>query len=91
LRRGTDTMLIALSLLKSNIPNIHGIFVGKGSEDHILEEQAKKLGIKDQVSFEGWQNMSLLPSYISISAIGICLLKEICIMILLMQINYFNL
>jgi glycosyltransferase involved in cell wall biosynthesis len=72
LRRGTDTMIDAVFLLREQIPNIHAVFVGKGSEDFKLIAQAEKLGIRDQVSFEGWQDVSLLKAYAKSSQIGIC-------------------
>jgi glycosyltransferase involved in cell wall biosynthesis len=72
LRRGTDTMIEAVFLLRERIPNIHAILVGKGSEDFKLVAQAEKLGIRDCISFEGWQDVSLLKAYAAGSEIGIC-------------------
>lgn len=72
LRRGTDTMIEAVSLLKEKITNIHAIIVGLGSEDHKLAELAGRLNVADRISFEGWQDVKFLKAYADASAIGIC-------------------
>ncbi|RYF84465.1 MAG: glycosyltransferase, partial [Chitinophagaceae bacterium] len=63
LRRGTGLAVEALALLKESIPEIHLVLVGKSKEDFILKNLAKKLGVTSGVSFEGWQDVSLFPSY----------------------------
>lgn len=71
LRRGLQTSIESLSLLKEKIPNIKLVIVGSNSSDEILMKQAIELGIQNFVDFEGWQNESLFPSYIKASSICI--------------------
>ncbi|MEQ9423813.1 MAG: glycosyltransferase family 4 protein [Cyclobacteriaceae bacterium] len=71
LRRGTLTAIEAVYRLKDAIPNIQLILVGKSSQDYILKGRVKELGIEKHVFFEGWQDLSLFPSYIK--AADICL------------------
>ncbi|NJN27739.1 MAG: glycosyltransferase family 4 protein [Cyclobacteriaceae bacterium] len=72
LRRGTDTIVEAIHLLKEDIKNIHAIIVGTGSEDDKLLAQARSLDVEDRVSFEGWQDVRWLNAYANSAAIGIC-------------------
>lgn len=65
LRRGTDTAIQALALLAAKIPEAQLILVGKSSEVNQLKELAASLGVEDKVVFEGWQDVSLFPSYIA--------------------------
>jgi glycosyltransferase involved in cell wall biosynthesis len=71
LRRGLQTSIESVSLLKEKIPNIKLVIVGSNSSDEILMKQAIELGIQNFVDFEGWQNESLFPSYIKASSICI--------------------
>lgn len=71
LRRGTDTAIQALALLAAKIPDAQLILVGKSSEDNQLKELATALGVEDKVAFEGWQDVSLFPSYIA--AANVCI------------------
>jgi len=76
LRRGTDTAILAASILKEKIPDLKLVFVGCNKEDVILEKMVKELKLKDSVIFEGWQDVSLFPSYITASSICISPLKR---------------
>ncbi|KYG71631.1 hypothetical protein MB14_09945 [Roseivirga ehrenbergii] len=71
LRRGTDTAIQALALLGAKIPDAQLILVGKSTEDSQLKELADTLGVKERVVFEGWQDVSLFPSYIA--AANVCI------------------
>ena len=71
LRRGTDTAIRALSLLIDVIPNVRLILVGSNTEDVRLRDLATELRVSDHVIFEGWQDVSLFPSYVS--AADVCL------------------
>jgi glycosyltransferase involved in cell wall biosynthesis len=71
LRRGTLNNIKAVALLKDKIPNLKLIFVGKNKEDVVLKKAVEELGLSEHVVFEGWQNVSLFPSYILAS--DICL------------------
>ncbi len=70
-RRGLLTAIEATKQLKNKIPNIKLVIVGENTTDYILKERVKELNIEKFVSFEGWQNVSLFPSYIKVSDICI--------------------
>ncbi len=76
LRRGTDTAIQAIALLKEKIPNIKLILVGDSSVDKELMNLAKSLNVYENVSFEGWQDVSLFPTYVKASAVCISPLKR---------------
>jgi len=71
LRRGLQTAIMALVKLKFTIPHVKLVIVGKSKTDGVLKQQVKDLKLDDYVSFEGWQNPSLFPSYITSSDICI--------------------
>lgn len=71
LRRGLQTAIEATKTLSKEIENLKLVIVGRNTTDTILKSQVKELGISDNVDFEGWQNVSLFPSYIVASAICI--------------------
>lgn len=76
LRRGLLTAIKALPLLKDKIPTIKLVIVGKSTTDHILKKEVKKYELESFVSFEGWQNVALFPSYIKASNICISPLER---------------
>ena len=69
LRRGLQTAIAAIPELSKKIPNLKLVIVGCNTTDTILKKQVAQLGIEDFVDFEGWQNVSLFPSYIEASAL----------------------
>tara|TARA_R110002012_G_scaffold168842_5_gene332580 strand:- start:16616 stop:17878 length:1263 start_codon:yes stop_codon:yes gene_type:complete len=69
LRRGTMELIEALPLVLKTIKNAHLIVVGKSTEDVQLRHRASELGVSEFVSFEGWQDVSLFPSYISVASV----------------------
>ncbi|HIP48601.1 MAG TPA: glycosyltransferase [Lutibacter sp.] len=71
LRRGLQTAIAAIPIIKKTISNIKLVIVGKSTTDYVLKQQVQDLKIKDNVSFEGWKNEKLLASYIVTSSIGI--------------------
>jgi glycosyltransferase involved in cell wall biosynthesis len=71
LRRGLLTAIEALTFIRKKIKNIKLIIVGVSSEDNVLMQKVIDLGLKEYVSFEGWQNPDTFPSYIKASKIGI--------------------
>ncbi len=71
LRRGLQTVIQSVENLKFKIENLKLVIVGRNTTDHILMDQIKALGIEKYVDFEGWQDVSLFPSYIQASDIGI--------------------
>ncbi|MCF6167809.1 glycosyltransferase family 4 protein [Lutibacter sp.] len=71
LRRGLQTAIESISVLKETIKNLKLVVVGSNTSDTILKEQVKELNIQNFVDFEGWKNENLLPSYILASSICI--------------------
>ncbi|RXP63648.1 glycosyltransferase family 1 protein [Lutibacter sp. HS1-25] len=71
LRRGLQTAIAAMPVLKAKIPNVKLVIVGVNTTDTVLKEQVENLNLTDCVDFQGWQNVSLFPSYIKASAICI--------------------
>jgi glycosyltransferase involved in cell wall biosynthesis len=71
LRRGLQTAITSLISLKEKIPNVKLVIVGKNTSDPILKQQVESLNLNDIVDFEGWQDVSLFPSYIKASKICI--------------------
>lgn len=71
LRRGLQTAISSVKILKEKIPNLKLVIVGKNTTDKILKEQVIDLGVEKYVDFEGWQNVNLFQSYILSSHICI--------------------
>ncbi len=71
LRRGLQTAIEAISILKEKVPSIKLIIVGKNSSDPILKSQVKALDVEQYVDFQGWQRMEFFPSYILASSVCI--------------------
>lgn len=76
LRRGLLTAIESIPFLVDQIPNIKLVIVGKSTTDAVLKDKVEELKIENYVDFQGWQNMSLFPSYIVNSVIGICPLER---------------
>ncbi|WP_422354412.1 glycosyltransferase family 4 protein [Roseivirga pacifica] len=64
LRRGLDTALYALELIIQEVPQAQLVVVGKSTEDNVLQSIVQERGLSAHVLFEGWQDVSLFPSYI---------------------------
>lgn len=64
LRRGTDTAIRALKMVADQIPEAQLVLVGKSTEDEQLKALVSELGLSAHVLFEGWQDVTLFPSYI---------------------------
>ena len=71
LRRGLQTAISSAVKLSKQIENFKLVIVGENTTDIILKKQVKNLNIERFVDFEGWQNVSLFPSYIKASSICI--------------------
>jgi len=71
LRRGLQTAIEALVILKEKIPNVKLVIVGISSTDTILKQQVSELKLENYVDFQGWQNVKLFPSYIVSSKVCI--------------------
>lgn len=72
--RGLKTVLRAISIAFSEIPNIYLLLIGEGRERKELEREANKLGIRERVFFVGWVKFLDVPSYIISS--DICLVPH---------------
>lgn len=71
LRRGLQTAIEAVKILKDKIPSLKLVIVGKNTTDIVLKKQVVDLGIQKIVDFEGWQDVKLFPSYIKASNVCI--------------------
>ena len=71
LRRGLETAIKSIPLLKTKIENIKLVIVGKNSTDIILKKLVKELNVEPYVDFLGWKDQSLFQSYIFSSDICI--------------------
>tara|TARA_B110000858_G_scaffold64407_1_gene74610 strand:+ start:2062 stop:3234 length:1173 start_codon:yes stop_codon:yes gene_type:complete len=71
LRRGLLTAIRATKLVSKKIVNFKLVIVGRNTTDHILIEEVKRLHLESYVDFEGWQDVSLFPSYIIASNVCI--------------------
>ena len=71
IRRGLLTAIRATELLSKRIINFKLVIVGQNTTDSILKEETKKLNLESFIDFEGWQDVSLFPSYIVASNICI--------------------
>ncbi|MEQ8685205.1 MAG: glycosyltransferase family 4 protein [Imperialibacter sp.] len=69
LRRGTMDLIEAMPLVLEKMKNAHLVLVGKSTEDMQLQHRAKELGVSEFVSFEGWQDVSLFPTYIRVASV----------------------
>ncbi|MEN8187391.1 MAG: glycosyltransferase family 4 protein [Bacteroidota bacterium] len=71
LRRGLQTAISSIQNLKLKIQNLKLVIVGQNTTDPVLKRQVRNLGLDNFVDFEGWQDVSLFPSYIQASDICI--------------------
>lgn len=76
LRRGLDTALKALKLILPEVPQAQLVLVGHSTEDQYLHEIVEQEGLSANVLFEGWQDVSLFPSYIKGAEVCISPLKR---------------
>lgn len=70
-RRGLETAIKALGVLKKNIPEILLVIAGKSKYDRQLKKLVQDLNVNEHVCFEGFQDMKKVPSYILASKICI--------------------
>lgn len=71
LRRGLLTAIESSTKLSQEIENYKLVIVGSNTTDIILKDRSRELGLENYIDFEGWQELSLFPSYISSSSICI--------------------
>jgi glycosyltransferase involved in cell wall biosynthesis len=70
-RRGLETAIRALALLKEDFPQMKLTVVGKGQNDRDYADLARALGVADMMAQEGWQYADLFPAYLRKADIGI--------------------
>jgi len=75
-RRGLLTAIRSIRFVKDKIPNLKLVIVGSNTTDTVLKNEVIKEEVKTFVDFEGWQNMSLFPSYIEASSVCISPLRR---------------
>lgn len=71
LHRGIENVVKAVPKISESISNFRLVLVGAGSNLEDLKNLVSELGVKDNVSFEGWQNPEDLPAFIAASDAGI--------------------
>ena len=76
LRRGIDTALHAVSILKEKIPTIKLWLIGKSSADAELKNLSRKLNLDQHIQFEGWKDPSTFTSYLQATHVALSPLKR---------------
>lgn len=71
LRRGLQTAIESLLILKEKIPNVKLVIVGENTTDTVLKKQVTVLKLENYIDFQGWRDVKLFPSYILASSICI--------------------
>ncbi len=71
IRRGLLTAIQSIPTLIKEIKNLKLVIVGKNTTDYILKKEVQDLGVDAYVDFEGWQDLTLFPSYITASNVCI--------------------
>lgn len=62
--RGLETILAGFAEVAAEMPEAHLLLVGTGATHAALVADAASRGLADRVSFEGWKDFSLFPSYV---------------------------
>lgn len=75
-RYGHDTMLEAIALVKSQIPEIRLRIMGQGSYTEEFRRQIKRLGVQEQVDFLGWVTLAEMVQEIQAADVGIVAQKS---------------
>jgi len=71
-RRGLETIIESLPHLVKIIPQIRFVIVGRSDNDSSLKQLVTSLRVEEYVDFVGWVDVSLFPSYILSSTLGVC-------------------
>lgn len=61
--KGHEQVLIALAALKQEGHSFHWHIAGKGSQEHLLKQQAQQLGLTKEITWHGWTHD--VPSLLS--------------------------
>jgi phosphatidylinositol alpha-1,6-mannosyltransferase len=70
-RKGHDTVIKALAILRKTVPAIHYLIVGDGPNRLFLENLAQSTGVSDVITFCGKATPDELPSYYRLGEIFI--------------------
>ncbi len=74
LRRGLISAIEAIGIICREVQMkslIKLVIVGQNSSDDILKQKVEELNLSEVVDFEGWQDVSLFPSYLMAAHVGI--------------------
>ncbi len=74
-RRGLDSLIEAVPLLKEQIKNLKVVIVGSGSYRSDLQGKIRKLKIEPWIDFEGWHPVSHLQAYMRL--VGVCVIPHL--------------
>lgn len=64
LRRGLESAIKAVDLVKNSIPNLRLVILGSSRDDQKLKSLSNSLGLTGHVIFKGWIDAGLFPSYL---------------------------
>ncbi len=73
---GTDLPILALPIIKRQIPEIRYIVLGKGPDESRLRTLAKELGLEDCVHFRYEQDYRNLPRNLAEADIGVATFRD---------------
>jgi glycosyltransferase involved in cell wall biosynthesis len=66
-----DTVIKAIPTIITEIPSAHLLVVGEGALIPEYRTLVSNLGIENHVTFMGWQPISRIPSFMSVSDVGL--------------------
>lgn len=69
--RGLDTAIKAIDLVKDVISDVILLLVGDGRIMNELKELVYYMNLGEYVKFEGWQDQSMIRSYVNLADIGL--------------------
>ena len=66
-----DKVIKAMPKIISAVPNAHLLILGEGSQIPELHQMITMFSLEQYVSFESWQPLSHIPSYMAVSSVGL--------------------
>jgi len=69
--RGIQSVIHAVRLLMSKIPNLRFLIVGDGPDEDKFKEMCYELGVGEVVEFTGWVDLESVRSYILSTDVGV--------------------
>lgn len=76
LRRGIDTAIRSLAIIKEKIPNVKLWLIGTSSADEDIKKLAIRMNLSGYVEFEGWKNPTSFLSYLQNAHVALSPLKR---------------